>query len=338
MTRTIPLIRAANVLPLVRFLEANGEDAMGYLEAADLGYWFALAPEDPVPMLNAVAMLRDIARTHGPDVGTRIVSQASVAELAFIGRVALGARTPAEAMKRVAMAIPLHSSHEMIRAEPDRRGQGFIFTDRITAPIDAESLHAVHVLLCSMVRQIGSFTGLQSPLLARIEAQPHPEVGLEDLARHFGAEVRPSRGGVLRITLAAHVAMNPFRFVARDRIANARPQDIPPLAEDATLSGSVRPVIAAMLHGGEPTIERVARAGGMSIRTMQRRLSEEGTSFSAQIDQVRRALAVALLQSQDMPLEEMSERLGYASRATLSRAVRRLVGNSPTHMRQALQN
>lgn len=334
MARTIPLIRAANVLPLVRFVEANGQEAARFLDAADLGYWFALAPEDPVPMLNAIALLRDIAREHGPDVGTRIVSQASVAELAFIGRVALGARSPAEAMKRVAMAIPLHSSHEIVRAEAG--GAGFTITERITAPVDAEALHAVHVLFCSMIRQLCLFTGLQPPLLARIEAQPHPEVGVADLAQHFGTEVRPSRDGALRITLAPHVAQNPFRVVARDRLANARPQNIPPLAEDATLAGSVRPVIAAMLHGGEPTVERLAHAGGMSVRTMQRRLSEEGTSFSAEIDRVRRGLAVSLLQSQDMALDELSERLGYASSATLSRAVRRLVGESPTRARAVL--
>lgn len=334
MPRSIPLIRAANVLPIVRYLEANGADAAAFLEGADLGYWFALRPEDPVPMLGAIRMLRDVARVHGPDVGARIVSQASIGELAFIGRVALGARTPAEALARVSMAIPLHSSHEIIRIDQNRDSVTVVQT--LTVPVEDEALHAVHVLFCSMVTQLCRFTGLLPPLLARIEAQPHPEVGLDDLIALFGPRVTPSGDRTLRITLDAHVAHNPFRVVARDRIGSASGVSVPPLAEDPGLAASVRPVIAAMLHGGEPTVERVARAGDMSVRTLQRRLGEEGTSFTAELDRVRRHLAVSLLQSPELDLADLSERLGYSSTSTLSRAVRRLVGDSPSATRANL--
>ncbi|SNT37334.1 helix-turn-helix transcriptional regulator [Tropicimonas sediminicola] len=334
MPKTIPLIRAANVLPLVRFLEANGNGSATFLEAVDLGYWFALAPEDPVPMLNAIELLRDMSRAFGTDVGAAIVSQASIGELAFIGQVALGARTPAEALRRVAMALPFHCSHEMLRVEETRGGLSIIHT--LSVRIEPESLHAIHVLFCSMMAQLCRFTGLQPPLLARIAVVPHPETGLDALVTHFGDCVVPSPDHSLRITMDAHVALNPFRVVARDRLANAAGITVPPLAEDSSLAASVRPVIAAMLHGGEPTIERVARAGGMSVRTLQRRLTEEGTSFSAELDRVRRQLAVALLRTPDVDLSDLSERLGYSSTSTLSRAVRRLVGNSPSGARAGL--
>ncbi|NDR58151.1 helix-turn-helix transcriptional regulator [Aliiruegeria sabulilitoris] len=331
MAKTIPLIRAANVLPLVRFLEANGGDSMRYLEGADLGYWFALAPIDPIPLLNAIQLLRDMSRSHGADVGAAIVSQASIGELAFIGHVALGARTPAEAVRRVAIALPLHCSHELIRVEETRNGLTILH--KLSVRIDPEALHAVHVLFCSMVAQICRFTGHQPPLIQRIEAEPHPESGLTALSTHFGDVVTPSGDHSLRIMLDANVAQNPFRVIARDRLANAAGRSIPPLAEDLSLAASVRPVIAAMLHGGEPTIERVARAGDMSVRTLQRRLSEENTTFSGELDRVRRHLAVSLLQSRELELADLSERLGYSSTSTLSRAVRRLVGNSPSETR-----
>ncbi|MFD0982551.1 helix-turn-helix transcriptional regulator [Tropicimonas aquimaris] len=334
MPKTIPLIRAANVLPLVRFLEANGNAGAPFLDAVDLGYWFALEPLDPVPMLNAIELLRDMSRAYGPDVGAAIVSQASIGELAFIGQVALGARTPAEALKRVAMALPMHCTHEMLRVE-DSRG-ALSITHTLSVRIDPEALHAIHVLFCSMISQLCRFTGLQPPLLDRIAAVPHPETGLDALVAHFGDCVVPGPDHSLRITLDAHVALNPFRIVARDRFANSADIVIPPLAEDSSLAASVRSVIAAMLHGGEPTIERVARAGGMSVRTLQRRLTEEGTSFSVELDRVRRQLAVALLQAPDLDLSDLSERLGYSSTSTLSRAVRRLVGKSPSGARAGL--
>ena len=331
MVTTVPLIRAANVVPLVRFLEANGQDAAPYLDAADLGYWFALSPLDPLPLRNGIELLSGIARSHGPDVGARIVSQASIGELAFIGRVALGSRTPAEAMRRISAALPLHSSHEMIRVEHSERSLTLVH--RLLFSCEPDDLHAVHVLLCSMIQQLCKFTGIQPPVLSRIVAMPHSEVGIDDMLEEFGQCVAPGRDGKLEITLATDVAQNPFRIVARDRLAAAANRTIPPLAEDSTLAGSVRPVIAAMMHGSEPTIERVARSAGMSVRTLQRRLAGAGTSFSNELDSVRQRLALSLLQSHDASLADITERLGYSSRPALSRAVRRMVGASPGRVR-----
>ena len=89
MPKTIPLIRAANVLPLVRWLETNRLGTADYLNAADLEYWFALSPFDSIPTINAIELLSGIAKRNGPDVGARIVTEASLVELGYIGVVAL---------------------------------------------------------------------------------------------------------------------------------------------------------------------------------------------------------------------------------------------------------
>lgn len=332
MAKTIALIRAANVLPLVRWMEVNGHDAGTYLEEADLGYWFNLGPLDPIPVLNGIDLLRLLARDHGPDVGVAIVTQASIAELAFIGQVALGSRTPADALNRIARAIPMHSSHETIRIV--ERDAIVEVSEAFGMEVAAEGLHAVQVLFCAMVQQLCRFTGNRPPLLARIEMEPHPHYGLEHVVRHFGDRVSASRDHTLRITIDAHIANNPFRVVARDRMRDARGVSVPPLAEEPTLAASVRPVIAAMLHGGEPTIGRLARAGGMSVRSMQRRLAEEQTSFSEELDRVRAALAMRHLRTENVSLSDLSERLGYSSQSALTRAVRRLTGSTPGLLKQ----
>lgn len=327
MARTIPLIRAANLLPLVRWIESNRYDAVAYLARADLGYWFNLSPEDPIPVLNGIALLQNLAEDHGPNVGIRIVTQSSIAELAFIGRVALGSRTPAEALQRISMAIPLHSSHETIQIESS--AEGILATDRLRMDVPAEGVHAVHVLMSTMIEQLCRFTGLHPPLIDRIEMVPHPRFGLSHVTRHFGACVYPSRDQAIRFQIHASVARNPFRVIARDRLRNLNAAQIPPLAESPTLSGSLRPVLAAMLHGGEPTIARVARAGGMSVRSLQRWLADEETSFSRELDIVRRRLALQHLRTEEFRLADLSERLGYSNQSALTRAVRRLTGATP---------
>lgn len=333
MTQTVPLIRAANILPLVRWIEENRLDTDGYLESADLGYWFALSPHDPVPLLNGIDLLRRLACDHGPEVGSRIVNQASIAELGFIGGVALGARTPFEALNRLSFAMPMHSSHEVFRVS--QQDDQVVVHHVIGFSTDPESLHAIHVLLTSMIQQVLRFTGLQPPLLRQVDMVPHPEFGLSRVEPDLSNRVRAAKKPALTISIDLAVASNPFRVVARDRSLNVRIARIPPLAEDRSLAASVRPVIAAMLHGGEPTLERMARAYGRSVRTLQRRLADEGTSFSEQLDLVRRDLALALLDEEDLSLADLSERLGYSAQSALTRAVRRLTGHTPSQLAEA---
>ncbi|MFC3612851.1 helix-turn-helix transcriptional regulator [Lutimaribacter marinistellae] len=331
MAKTIPLIRAANLLPLVRWTEANRHRSELYLAKTDLDYWYALSPMDPIPLRSGIDYLRMLARDHGPDIGVRIVNQASVAEIGFIGAVALGARNPVEAFQRLSFAMPLHSSHETFRVGVE--GDQLLISHALNFQIDDESLHAVHVLLISMLQQVLRFTGQQPPLLRKVEMMAHPQVGLSHISTGFSDRLFPSESGMLTVSIDLSVAQVPYQAVARDRSANPYLKQIPPLTENHGLAASVRPVIAAMLHGGEPTIERIALTYGGSVRSLQRRLSEEGTSFSEQLDLVRRELVMSHLDGQeDASLSELSERLGYSGQSALTRAVRRLTGQTPSQL------
>ncbi|MFD3191757.1 helix-turn-helix domain-containing protein [Sedimentitalea sp. HM32M-2] len=136
----------------------------------------------------------------------------------------------------------------------------------------------------------------------------------------------------LAIAIDGWAAHNPFRTVARDHMANPSAQESAPLAEDRPLAASMRAVIAAMLHDGEPGIERLARAGETSVRSLQRQLAREGASFSEQLDIVRRKPLLSHIGSEDLSLAELSERLGYSEQSALARAVRRLTGRTPSQL------
>ena len=332
MAITIPLIRAANLLPIVKWLEVNNQPVERNLKDADLDYWFNLAPHDPVPTINAVTFLRDAARANGPDLGYRIVNEASISELAYIGRVALGSRTPKEALARVAAALPLHSSHEDIRLIDN--GETIVVRQVLTMKLDDESIHAVHVLFAALIQQLCRFTGIRPPLFNRVEMQAHPVFGFSHLEDWLGDQVAQSMDGAINLHISSGVANAPFRVIAKDRLPRLMAMGIPPLAEDRSLAGSMRPAIAAMLHGGEPTIARLVQPSGMSIRSIQRRLAEEGTSFSTELDKVRRSMADKLLLQQDSSISDIATRLGYSSHSALTRAIRRWTGTTPSWIKQ----
>lgn len=103
----------------------------------------------------------------------------------------------------------------------------------------------------------------------------------------------------------------------------ARPSLAAPLTE------RVRQKVRELLSNGDATIERVAYAMKLSARTLQRHLSEEGTSFQDVLDEVRHALAAAYLRDQKLGVAEVAYLLGYSELRSFDRAFRRWTGQAP---------
>jgi AraC-like DNA-binding protein len=82
-------------------------------------------------------------------------------------------------------------------------------------------------------------------------------------------------------------------------------------------------------------LPEVARRLGLSTRTMQRRLAEQGTRFDNVVDDFRRDVALRLLDDPKIPLQSLPSRLGLRDRSSFYRAFRRWTGVSPTQWRQA---
>ena len=77
------------------------------------------------------------------------------------------------------------------------------------------------------------------------------------------------------------------------------------------------------------TIEEVAEVLDMSSRTLQRRLSAEGTTYTDAFERTRDEMAGELLERTDMLVAEIARRLGYESQGNPTRAFKRWSGLSP---------
>lgn len=114
-----------------------------------------------------------------------------------------------------------------------------------------------------------------------------------------------------------------------DRIANLTLHKL----EARPTARRVKQAIADQLQDGMPPRERIAAALGMSDHTLQRRLSDEGTSFTQLADDTRRDLAEFHLADPKTSLSDIVYLLGYSDESTFFRACRRWFGNSPTASR-----
>jgi len=91
----------------------------------------------------------------------------------------------------------------------------------------------------------------------------------------------------------------------------------------------VRMAIIDELAAGYPRDENIAATLNMSVRTMQRKLSELGTHFTDVLTEVRHELAERYVGTTDMPITEIGLMLGFAETSSFSRAFKRWTGKSP---------
>jgi len=98
--------------------------------------------------------------------------------------------------------------------------------------------------------------------------------------------------------------------------------------ERSGLARAVRIHLTQQLGSGAPMCG-VARELGLSERTLRRRLADEGTTFRRLLDEVRESLAVELLATGRLSVEEVALRLGYAEGSPFIVAFRRWTGVTP---------
>jgi AraC-like DNA-binding protein len=78
-----------------------------------------------------------------------------------------------------------------------------------------------------------------------------------------------------------------------------------------------------------PSLALLAKRLGLSARSLQRKLANEGTSFASLVDDARSALARAYLRDSSLGLTEIALLLGFADQSTFTRAFKRWTGDAP---------
>ncbi len=336
MAHAIPLVRAISLLPALRWLNRQGlqsKEILGNNGMAGAPYF---DPLRPIPLLKAGALLRDISARVGPDAPCRIVSDTGDLELVQVGRVALGTTTPAEALGRISAALPFFCSHELLNIEAGETG--CVVRHAYGARFDAETLHLMSQYALAVLDRICAMSGAAAPRITRAALPPHPEFGVSHLEPWFGeGRVAASTSGALMVTVPNTVALRHFPKFSRDRSAELARFDLKPLRTGGGFADSVRTLVGAMLDDGDgvPEIGQLADSAGISARTAQRWLKDEGTSFKAILDDARREQATRLVSHGDEPISAVAGRLGYSKQSSLHRSMLRWTGQSPSAYRKS---
>ncbi|WP_437798684.1 AraC family transcriptional regulator ligand-binding domain-containing protein [Sorangium sp. So ce693] len=96
-----------------------------------------------------------------------------------------------------------------------------------------------------------------------------------------------------------------------------------PAGAPSSFVAEVRQALQLCIDQGNPNIDRVAEHLGVSSRTLQRLLRQQGTSHRALLMEARTELANRYLASSSPTRRALAAGLGYASTRSVSRALRR---------------
>jgi AraC-like DNA-binding protein len=100
-----------------------------------------------------------------------------------------------------------------------------------------------------------------------------------------------------------------------------------------TLRAAVENEVEKLLPHGKAKVQTVAKNLALSVRTLSRRLAEEGTTYGDVVDQLRRSLALQYLKEPSISVSQIAWLLGYEGSTSFNHAFRRWTGQSPSAVR-----
>ena len=96
----------------------------------------------------------------------------------------------------------------------------------------------------------------------------------------------------------------------------------------------VKTTLIDRMPSGQVSKEDVAEALNLSLRTLQRKLHEEDTSFKQLLDETRRELADQYIRNPMVSIGEITYLLGFSEPSNFSRAFKRWNGTAPAEYRR----
>lgn len=235
----------------------------------------------------------------------------------------------ATALERLSLFKPLFGPVTLEVTRPgDRLSAVFAAAPGLRLPRDYVA--AELVFLVSLAR-MATRTRIAPIAVEMVDPPDHP-----DYADFFG--VAPRQASRNRLVLDRAAAERPF-FSANPALFSVFEPDLRARLEamgaEAGVAERLRAALMEALPAGQAGMAQMARRLGMSVRSLQRRLGAEGTSFKSEVRRLRARLAQDYLTGTGYSTAEIAFLLGYSDPNAFYRAFRGWTGSTPEAVRIA---
>jgi AraC-like DNA-binding protein len=337
-TMAEPLIRANILLPVADALTAQGVPVEGLLDRY-VGSWRIHNTYQEIPLRDYIAFFEEAATlADQPFLGLQMGADFRPENLGNIGGVFRAARDLHSALARLSSYLDAlrPGIHTEIILDRDHAYFGYRFDDPTIRPRRQD-------VEFSMAATVSFIRALMGPGWAPVAVHldhPAPQVSMrrrQIYHKVFRSPVffnQPGSQLVLRHADLKETDLSGRRAAAPSLEQNFR-EIMAQAAGDESIARQVRYVVALHMGNAPLTVAAVAAELGLSSRTLQRRLGEEGTTLRQLVREQRQQTAEALLARKTVPVSSVADNLGYGDPAELSRAFKTWTGASPSRFRSS---
>ena len=328
-------LSASSVNLVLHVLSLQGQDVQVLCQEAGIAPELLQDVNARVTIAQMVGLWQAAVRATGnPDLALHVGEAVNPTSAGIIAYVMMNAPTLHESLRKLCQYQDIVC--EGIRTSLElRQGEAQVLLE-VVSPALHEPRYAIDSEMVIYKNAFAALIGQELPMKQVLFAYAQPESIVEHQRLFRGAELvfgaRYSGFVFDAVWLQLPVvSANPELNLLFEQYANDYLQR---LREPKTMAERVQRELAKQLKGEEPTVTTVARSLAVSVRSLQARLREEGTSYQALLDEVRRELAQQHLKSGHHTVADVAYLLGFSEPSAFSRSFKKWTGLAPQLYRQ----
>lgn len=274
-------------------------------------------PDNRVSSQAIVNLLEESSRLSGcPTFGLRMAESRQLSDFG-----ALSLLITHQPTLRDALNVTLEHRHQLNEAlvlHLEESGKTAIVRAELVTDSLVSSRQATELAIGVLHRLCAALLGAHwHPRSASFTHAAPDDLGLH--RRLFGCklEFESEFNGIVFLSSDLDVA-NPYADQVMAQHARRYIDTLAPGSEES-LAVTVRRAIYLLLPMGRANIEQIAQSMGMNVRTLQRRLEEDGETFSTLINRVRHDLAERYMENLTYSLGRIADLLGYSTPSSFTR-------------------
>ena len=281
-------------------------------------------------------LLYAIKKSGDVDIGLHMGESSRPSALDIVGHLLLSSPDMTTAFKQVRQYHNLFG--ERIRFHAYRSKQNVVIEIEFLGEwqqVYGKSIrHVIDYTLVTFVRILGMLSE-KKVLPARVHfAYPKPP-DLKEYERIFGTKpfFDQTANQLYFSETDMEVSIKGYNSQLFRILEEHAQQLLEQLEGNAGIANSVKKELIRNMDAGFLSMEEVAAKLNKTARWLQRKLSDEGTSFRQLSNDLKRKFAERYLEEEKITIAEIAYRLGYAEPNAFSRAFKKWTGLSPAEYR-----
>ncbi len=326
-------VAISSMFPMVQYLASKGITAEMLFSKADIDPIILKNPDARLTLAE-MDLLYDQAfiLTNDENLGLHAGEFFTPGSNHIVGYIMMNCTTIRKAYQKLCKYLDV--STQGVRLE--------VFEDKETATIDMKLLHDTvhlerHHYECILTAIATTIPQLCGKTLNPIEVRfIHPAPAI--VSEHHRIFHAPVIFGSQKTCIVFEKKYMDFSILTPNKnllsLLEKHAADVlKDILPENTTGSKVRHLLIQEFQGATPKIDFIAKKMAISVRKLQLLLKSEGTSFSKIFEDVRKKLAVAHLQENQLSIEDITYLLGFSEPSAFYRTFKRWTGQTPGEFR-----